>query len=79
MLVADIETKLIEIKKEYFYYSEYNINDSSIEELAKSKWSEEYEQKVKFLFRNKLRIRPVIKIQSRVNKYVKAVLNESIR
>ena len=70
MLVADIETKLIERKKqkEYFYYSEYKVNDRSIEEITKSKWPDENEQKVKFLFRNKLRIRPKIKIQSSINK-----------
>ena len=71
-VIASIEIKEQTKKiKLYTYYSKPKITRKGILKLQESKWTENVNNKIRTIFQNRIKIRPVISIQSKANKILR--------
>ena len=57
----------IKVIKKYIHHNSYKIDEEGISKLLNSNWPEVSDSSTKNLFKNKIVIRPVIKMQSKAN------------
>ena len=61
--------------KAYIHYSNYKVTENEITKLLETKWPENNDNSSRNLFRNKIRIRPTIKLQDKANIIFKENIN----